>query len=716
MSDSSKDVNSITLNSASISLHSTNEADEPQDNTSYPIAARSPQQQQLSRTGIDQQHHSEPSRNNPQGHSGILQEANDSQLSTADQPPKDAWADQGHFPLLLGDISCRSIPIRGGATVVLSGVNFREGVEVLFECATLNLKPKKVTPKVLKSTEMELVSPNLLDWWTTANNARPCRELCLSITLLCAGAKAEEDIDTTLEVVATEESEIDLLHVIIGLHRQLVKASLSSTLDHETENITRQRTLTLLKLEQPPSVTRTEHLALGVIYMLCAGHDHVSAEGMEVILATTVDGHDMLHLAVIQGQTTLVREIARHLLSWFQSRSIMEESELLAKDPNGKTALDFARILGYREIEEVLEETVEVAQEFKRSALQATRRPLPTLPARGRLGSTAGSTGSTRSDQSTLVPPIPVQVANRPLPPTPLTSPYQEEGSDTYQPLSYFPVASAEGSTISSPELRAASHEPTAPTGPAHSPAQRIQTAQAIIEDDGTSQTVYESSSAYSNTVQYGIPTMATESIAASYHGQQNPLHEQHAGQQHHFYQQPQPHQTYPFLSQSPTSSAAYTFNPHSIPPPRANTAPLSHISNSPQGQHSAQAAYLASEALFRELPAAPSSSGAPLPPPKHIVTRVNRPKQHTLATIPRANAAPPYPFDGAFVPTSHAYTDTASLPYAHVDASDTASPYIRSYAYTNADASTLIASPDAHTDADAAAPANSYTCLYPER
>lgn len=99
----------------------------------------------------------------------------------------------------------------------------------------------------------------------------------------------------------------------------------------------RKRTLTLLELDQPPNVTRAEHLALSVIYMLCDGHDVISPAGLELLIKTSEEGHDMLDLAVILGLSTLVREIARHLLVRFQSKPMTEESVLFVKDRNGRT-------------------------------------------------------------------------------------------------------------------------------------------------------------------------------------------------------------------------------------------------------------------------------------------------------------------------------------------------------------------------------------------
>ncbi|KAI8606404.1 hypothetical protein EDD21DRAFT_233677 [Dissophora ornata] len=435
---------------------------------------------------------------------------------------------------------------------------------------------------------MEFITPNLLEWWAIANSGRPCKELSLSVTLICAGAKHDGDADTTFEMFAIEESETDLLHVILGLHRQLIQASLSNSLDPETESTTRQRTLTLLNLEQPPNVSRSEHLALGVIYMLCNGYGQISAEGMDIIRGTTEDGHDMLHLAVLQGQTTLVREIARHSLAWFRSRDLTEESEIFIRSPNGDTALDYAKILGLEEIEHVLTETLVAALEFKSSTLQMPPRPLPTLPTTSRPGIMVDGAGS---HQTSWIPPVPSQVLNRLLSPNLLISPYSE-----------------------STELVATT---------AIAPPQRVQTAQAIIEDDFNytfSHAVHQPSSAQINTVHYGIPTAASpERLGPATYAGRAPSHiEQRPSYEQYQYERHQP--------------ATYSETLHSIPPLRANSAPLPRPSN-PQSQQPPQAIYQSSIARFRPLPATPHPPAAPLPPPRHKVTRVSRPRQFTVPT-----------------------------------------------------------------------------------
>ncbi|KAI1306761.1 hypothetical protein EDD11_004659 [Mortierella claussenii] len=446
-----------------------------------------------------QQLHHEP--NNPQlilHHQHPFQDLNDSELNGATQPPRDAWAHQGHFPLTMSEISHQTIPVRGGCRVILSGVNFREGVEVMFECPQLKnrVEAKVITPRVLKSTEMEITTPCLLDWWAMANSIFPRKELVLSVSLLCAGSKDEEDMDTTFEMVTVEDSETELLHIIINLHRQLVQTSLSSALDPEAEKAARQRTLTLLDLEQPPSVSRSEHLALGVIYMLCDAGDQISSKGMSIIRAKTFDGHDMLHLAVLQGQTTLVREIARHLLAWFQTHAITAESELFTRDSNGHTALDFARVLGRSEIEHVLAGTLEAAQEFKKNVLRASPRPIPSVPAASRPLSIA-------SLHPSPMAPVAEQVLNRPLPPTPLCTPFHEPGNGAY-----FPIAASSEGTMKSQELaRVPSRTVVSSAIAQHSSPQRVQTA--IMEDgSGSPKILQPASLAITNMIQQAAPVV----------------------------------------------------------------------------------------------------------------------------------------------------------------------------------------------------------------
>src|SRR5690349_20274384 len=82
-----------------------------------------------------------------------------------------------------------------------------EGVQVVFTCPQLldgSFDTKVITPKVLKSTELELVSPCLLDWWTLLNRTQATPVLKLSVSLVCAGSKDTSDVDTTFEMIAIE--------------------------------------------------------------------------------------------------------------------------------------------------------------------------------------------------------------------------------------------------------------------------------------------------------------------------------------------------------------------------------------------------------------------------------------------------------------------------------------------------------------------------------
>ena len=81
--------------------------------------------------------------------------------------------------------------------------------------------------------------------------------------------------------------------------------------------------------------------------MLCDGRDLISDEGMDIIRTVTQDGHDMLHLAVVLGLKTLVRELARHLLGSFQSCAITSVSEVFTRDPNGLTGTPSNLIMKY---------------------------------------------------------------------------------------------------------------------------------------------------------------------------------------------------------------------------------------------------------------------------------------------------------------------------------------------------------------------------------
>ncbi|KAF9380064.1 hypothetical protein CPC16_010487 [Podila verticillata] len=539
----------------------------------------------------------------------------------------DAWADQGHFPLQLDKVSHTSIPARGGARITFTGENFREGVQVAFEYPRLGVS-KVIVPKVLKSTEMEVISPDLLEWWSISNKKYHSRELCLSISLLCGGVKDSSD-NIRVDMVAREESENELLFLILDLHRQLIQNTFKGA-DHDAELAVRKRTLTLLELDQPPNVTRAEHLALSVIYMLCDGGDIISPTGLELLLKTSEEGHDMLGLAVILGLSTLAREIARHLLVRFQSKPITENT------------LDFARQLGNEEIEQVLEATLDAAKEFKKAVQESPSRPLPILPT----PPTTGCGYPSPHFGSSSVTSTP-QVIHRPLPPTPSLSSCSLDGSnfspliagakldDRHQPQHYLPP--------SHPPPTA--HEPVT-TGPY--PSHRINTPQAFVEEPVPMPTPLPSHSQYPGGM-YAPPMGLPPPMSYPHYPppQQEP----------HFYEPPRPY--YPEPSPHPTPSlppasfpgssfpsmpvpeprvpGQYSFlndappsvHPVHPPPLRAHSSPLPQRPSNSNGSQSD--IYHSPVNTNRPLPVAPFTPPTPLPPPKHIVTRVNRPKQFTI-------------------------------------------------------------------------------------
>ncbi|KAF9423462.1 hypothetical protein BGZ94_008275 [Podila epigama] len=617
----------------------------------------------------------------------------------------DAWADQGHFPLSLHKVSHSSISARGGSRITFTGENFRGGVQVAFEYPKLGVT-KVVIPKVLTSTEMEVISPSLLEWCSLFKEKDQTRELCLSISLLCGGVKDSADRDTTVKVIAHEDSERELLYLILDLHRQIIRDTLGNGLDTEAEHAARRRTLTLLNLEQPPNVSRSEHMALSVIYMLCDGVDLISPAGMEMLLSRTAEGHDMLHLAVILGQTTLVREIARHLLGHFQKKPMTEDVELYAQDCNGRTAIDFARELGLGEIEQVLEATQEAANEFKKAALQMSKRALPPLPSPNvnNTDSTVSTpspyTGSPSVAGATLsTPAMTPQVLNRPLPPTPSVSNSTLEGGPMFfspvmasarlpeprphagQPLQYQPPSHPP------PPVSVTSYQGAAPDS--HTGLHRVNTAQAFVAEPSL---IQEHGYPSSTPAIYAPPSNPPPPPPMSYPPQYPPP------QQHQYYDptrvsyypsEPTPHSTpllppasYPGALSSSPSVAASTASPllgpslvsssspsypsmpvpdvaqtgaqhygflneapppvhpvHPQPPLRANSTPLPYRPSMPQPFDSQPDISQHPSALngSRPLPPAPFTPPTPLPPPKHIVRRVNRPKQFTIPTTEQA-------------------------------------------------------------------------------
>ncbi|GJJ72441.1 hypothetical protein EMPS_04798 [Entomortierella parvispora] len=566
-----------------------------------------PDRNRSSPASQEQSHH-------PQNPQGLLESS----------VPMDVWADQGHYPLFLDKVSELAIPVRGGTRLVLTGENFRDGIQVVFECPQLGdaVEAKVITPFVLQSTELEMLSPCFMDWWAhlISTTTLPPRGLDLTVKLICPGATLPSDMETPFGMVALEDSEKDLLQVIVGLHRQLIYASLSSKQDMEEQSNTRQRTLALLELDRPSSVTQSEHLALGVIYMLCDGKDRISSKGLELMTARSPGGHDMLHLSVVLGLSTLTREIARHLLNHYHSLLQGDITSIppgvLAADANGLTALDFAVIMGHYEIEQVLIATLEAASEFNEAYLASlTARPLPTTPNS--------------------------VVASRPLPPTPHgptpepTTHMDGGGPGMATSVSYFPTY-PNNEQAYHPSVTA---ENTATTGhlPTSMPAQRIQTAHALILHEGALEATTPVSTAYTQ-MSHQSALVASPSLEAT-----SRLH-----------RHDQTYQSY----QKQQQQQDYSQQEHAHPPlpSRANTEPLpprqlpileqynnGHFDNhsddlrqhhSYSNEPSPQEIYKSSVAPFRPLPATPVPPPAPLPPPKHIVKRVNRPKQFTIPAV----------------------------------------------------------------------------------
>ncbi|KAF9582373.1 hypothetical protein BGW38_000287 [Lunasporangiospora selenospora] len=122
--------------------------------------------------------------------------------------PRDAWEGQGEFPLRLEKVSHSAVPVLGGVQLIFTGANFRDGVQAVFECPQLGsaVRPKIITPTVLRDTRMVANAPNLLDWWALLHKepSHNRGSLTLSVTLTCAGVRNNEDQGTVFTLVATE--------------------------------------------------------------------------------------------------------------------------------------------------------------------------------------------------------------------------------------------------------------------------------------------------------------------------------------------------------------------------------------------------------------------------------------------------------------------------------------------------------------------------------
>ncbi|KAF9582372.1 hypothetical protein BGW38_000286 [Lunasporangiospora selenospora] len=439
-------------------------------------------------------------------------------------------------------------------------------------------------------------------------------------------------------------------------------------------------------------VTRSEHLGLGVIYMLCDEYNHITGDTIDTLLCPSKQGRDVLHFATVLGLSTLVREIARHALERFRSRPVTEESSVFAKDSLGNTALDFARILGYEEIQHVLQETLDAAEEFKASALEAPLRPLPDPPVPDR----PYRPGSIGNKSSTYIlaengVSTPAHALNRPLPPTPMTSSPQPDMLSTAETSAK--PSSLHHSATSTPYLPPQGLPTTYAAVPQSEPAPYLYTppnsnllpgntpytssapcvTPATVSPATFSTSIYPGpitsmpghQPLYAPPQSFQFPTPASYTSAPAPHPYLPSA------------SYPYPQQHYPFPQQqappSPTSMPIPMAQPPPVsmptphlPPPapltaspvpnftnpyallenqqtspyRTNSSPYLQSGITPQGQSSPQSAYQSVIAPFRPLPLTPGGSvpSLPLPPPKHKVTQVNRPKQFTIpsATSPQ--------------------------------------------------------------------------------
>ncbi|KAG0073938.1 hypothetical protein BGZ92_003617 [Podila epicladia] len=555
----------------------------------------------------------------------------------------DAWADQGHFPLHLDRVSHTSIPARGGARISFTGENFREGVQVAFEYPRLGVS-KVIIPKVLKSTEMEVISPDLLEWCAIARKKYHSRELCLSISLLCGGVKDSAD-NTTVEMVAREESESELLYLLLDLHRQLIQDTFKST-DQDAELTAKKRTLTLLKLDQPPNVTRAEHLALSVIYMLCDAHDIISPAGMELFLKTSEEGHDMLHLAVILGLSTLAREIARHLLVRFQSKAMTEDSLPPPATGSGDHPSPHLKPPSVASTPHVLHRPLpptpsltsssqEIGSNFSpliaganlddRHQPQQYLPPSHPPPAHEPIA-TSGPYPSHRinTPQAFTEEPVPMPTPKIPhsqypgmyAPPTgppppmafPQYPPLQKESHFYEPPRLYYPEHT---------------HHPTTSLPPTSFPGTTSLPPASFPGTPSLSPAPFPGTPSLPPAPFPGTPSLPPASFPgtpshppASYPGSSFPSMP---------VPEPKPSGQYSFLNEAPPS----VHPAHPPPPLRANSSPLPQRPGSSNGSQSD--IYNSPVNTNRPLPVAPFTPPTPLPPPKHIVTRVNRPKQFTI-------------------------------------------------------------------------------------
>ncbi|KAF9970389.1 hypothetical protein BGZ73_006921, partial [Actinomortierella ambigua] len=433
--------------------------------------------------------------------------------------------------------------MRGGQLVSITGENFRGGVQVVLICGQFGdgrTSLKVITPRIRTSTELEFDSPCLLDWWQQASSKRPTSTLVFQVSLSCSGVVPDpEEMSSQFEIAGREDSEVDLLHTVVGLHRQVLRNTIQ-TGSPADDTRTLQRTQTLLDLDQPSDVSKTEHLALGAMYMLCDANDQISAKSLHQIMMPFPDGgHDILHLATILGLSTLVREICRHLLSHADPESI---EAFYTKDTNNMTALDFATLLSHKDIQDILEVTLAAAKDVVKtmSAFQSASigsnanpksnpaRPLPKLPSKE------------RPNKATTMPiKLSPSMLHAGLPPG--------------TPPSPMPASTTAGTAVGHPSPTVAALDrplPPTPLGPAPTEGDAI------------------ASTANAQHQQHDYPHQQHDyqHQQHDYQHQQHDYQHQHHDHQHQYQPQPQHQQYQHHYSSGPTTPPK---------PPRFNTAPI---------------------------------------------------------------------------------------------------------------------------------------------
>ncbi|KAG0265628.1 hypothetical protein DFQ27_000503 [Actinomortierella ambigua] len=658
-----------------------------------------------------------------------------SEEDSGSQVPRDAWEDHsGDFPPRITSLSTKTVAIRGGQLVSITGENLREGTRsyrslnvgslMMLTCATTVLHPssiqnactggvqvvlicgqfgdgrtslKVITPRIRTNTELEFESPCLLDWWQQANSNKPTSSLVFQVSLSCSGVVPDPDeLSSQVQVVGREDSEVDLLHAVVELHRQVLRNTIQTGSPADDVR-TLKRTRTLLELDQPADVSKTEHLALGVLYMLCDSHDQISAKSLHQIMTPFPNGgHDLLHLSTILGLSTLVREICRHLLSHSDPESI---NAFYARDTNNMTG-----------IQDILEMTLDTAKELGKtvSAYQATSissnsgpksnpaRPLPKLPSKERpkhkattmpikLSPTMLHMALPPGTPPSPVPALPADAAavvhptaaaiERPLPPTP-PSPTRVDGEGISNAFNVHPTKPPRYHTMqicTSPPMAL----PSSPPPPLPMP----MASHTEIATMAATTTTTAAPAEYSAPPEPMYPppsTAPTNSYPPPSHPPPLPSHSS----------QPMPNMPFPVPSSSSSSSsssgstltpAPYDFTtptpphdfatpaalPHDFstpathdfahlhpgggPPPLASSPLPSYPHYGPPppgssvgsgGSSAGSSPHVASApipamAMGSHSPAMMMMMAPPVPPPRHKVTKVTRPKDFVIPAVP---------------------------------------------------------------------------------